>query len=236
MIIVPPEVFDKWKHIILDDESQSDLDKQMKSIILNKTLNNIDKWHHYREVLLKYSFMNKTRLKDKIVKASKPLQYSTETQTRFISTNEIGKPDTDSQSESSEENEIQRTFLAPINDDDIFESDDANQVYESADDTLNNKESYETLEGFKKKEIRKEPSASKGKSMQYVLSNGRIVTRSEKKRAKKKSEISKTPSPRRLRSHAHPYQETMSEKQNVKDVNIKNKILPTAMFKWTTYK
>lgn len=63
MIIIPPDVFDKWKHIITEDQKLSQLDKSMKSIINNKNMNEIDKWHQYRENLLKFSFAKKNDVK-----------------------------------------------------------------------------------------------------------------------------------------------------------------------------
>lgn len=63
MIVIPPEVFDKWKHIITEDTKLSDLDKRMKTILFDKNINDINKWHQYRENLLKYSFIQKGSLK-----------------------------------------------------------------------------------------------------------------------------------------------------------------------------
>lgn len=63
MIIIPPEVFEKWKHIITEDSQLSKLDKKLKNIIYNKQMNDIDKWHHYRENLMKYTFTNHGRKK-----------------------------------------------------------------------------------------------------------------------------------------------------------------------------
>lgn len=61
MIVIPPEVFEKWKHIITEDQNLSTLDKHMKNILYNKNLNNVNKWHQYREKLLKYSFAKPER-------------------------------------------------------------------------------------------------------------------------------------------------------------------------------
>lgn len=56
MIIVHPDVFEKYSHIFQEDSFLSELDKRMRKILLNKHLNQIDKWHQYRENLLKFSF------------------------------------------------------------------------------------------------------------------------------------------------------------------------------------
>lgn len=81
MIIVPPEVFDKWKHIIVEDEHLSELDKSMKSIINKRNMNDIDKWHHYRENLLKFSF-NKGFNKNKNLTSSIPSTMTTTSSTK----------------------------------------------------------------------------------------------------------------------------------------------------------
>lgn len=61
MIVIPPEIFDKWKHIIVEDKKLTELDKNMKNILYNKSLNDINKWHRYNENLLKYSFAKKDK-------------------------------------------------------------------------------------------------------------------------------------------------------------------------------
>ena len=55
MIVIPPEIFEKFKHLVLGDEQLTDLDKMMKSILYNKKLNDLNKWHLYRQNLIKYS-------------------------------------------------------------------------------------------------------------------------------------------------------------------------------------
>lgn len=60
MIVLPPETFEKWKHIITDDTQLSALDKEMKKILYNKKLNALNKWHYYRENLMSYMKTKKT--------------------------------------------------------------------------------------------------------------------------------------------------------------------------------
>jgi len=55
MIVIPPEIFEKFKHIVLEDAQLSSLDKNMKSILRNKKLSDLSKWHLYRQNLLNYS-------------------------------------------------------------------------------------------------------------------------------------------------------------------------------------
>lgn len=62
MIVIHPELFKKFKHIITEDQNLTDLDKKMKTILHNKNLNDINKWYQYRESLLKFSFLKKNKL------------------------------------------------------------------------------------------------------------------------------------------------------------------------------
>lgn len=55
MIVIPPAIFEKFKHIVLEDDQLSSLDKNMKSILHNKKLSDLNKWHLYRQHLLNYS-------------------------------------------------------------------------------------------------------------------------------------------------------------------------------------
>lgn len=59
MIVLPPETFEKWKHMIVEDSKLSLLDKEMKKILYDKNLNVLDKWHRYRQNLLHYIKKNK---------------------------------------------------------------------------------------------------------------------------------------------------------------------------------
>lgn len=54
MVVVPPELFDKWKDVFLEDQKLSFLDKEMKNVLNNSKLDDINKWYLYREKLLKY--------------------------------------------------------------------------------------------------------------------------------------------------------------------------------------
>lgn len=61
MIVIPPEIFEKFKHIVTEDQKLTELDKKMKTILYDKNLNDINKWHQYRENLMKYSFAKKDK-------------------------------------------------------------------------------------------------------------------------------------------------------------------------------
>lgn len=54
MIVIPPDTFERWKNIVVEDKKLSDLDQEMKKILYNNKLNDIDKWHFYRQNLLRY--------------------------------------------------------------------------------------------------------------------------------------------------------------------------------------
>lgn len=55
MIVVPPNLFENWKKVILEDDKLSSLDKEMKSILYDKKINNIDKWNMYKHSLMSYA-------------------------------------------------------------------------------------------------------------------------------------------------------------------------------------
>lgn len=59
MIVIPSEIFEKIKHFVLDDSKLSELDKNMKSILRNNKLTDLNKWHLYRQNLLNYSAMKR---------------------------------------------------------------------------------------------------------------------------------------------------------------------------------
>lgn len=54
MFIIPPEIFEKWKHMTMMDKRLSDLDRQMKSVLYNNKLPDMEKWHLYRQNLQKH--------------------------------------------------------------------------------------------------------------------------------------------------------------------------------------
>lgn len=66
MIVIHPELFKKFKHIITEDQNLTELDKKMKSILHNKNLNDINKWYQYRESLFKFSFLKNNKLTKKM--------------------------------------------------------------------------------------------------------------------------------------------------------------------------
>lgn len=55
MIVISPEIFEKFKDIVLEDSNLSHLDKNMRSILHNKKLSDLNKWHLYRQNLIKYA-------------------------------------------------------------------------------------------------------------------------------------------------------------------------------------
>lgn len=205
MIVIPPDVFDKWKHIITEDEKLTQLDKKMKNIIYNKNLNDIDKWHQYRENLLKYSFAKK---------GNEVLNHTMKkiTSEKSMQTNRIPKlnkkQQTDQQFQisvpiqsdqaSQTDNEVQNFE----NDEEVFEtqdhsfSDDATEL-----DTDDNTRKL-ALKGFPENiRITKERRSTDPSSYKsFELSNGdvvsvptKITTRSMKKSAESKIKRQKSP-------------------------------------------
>lgn len=59
MIVIQPEIFEKIKKILIEDSKLSELDKNMKSILRNNKLTDLNKWHLYRQNLLTYSSMKR---------------------------------------------------------------------------------------------------------------------------------------------------------------------------------
>lgn len=54
MVVMPPDTFDRWKKIVLEDTKLSCLDKELKNILYNTKLNDISKWQLYRQNLFRY--------------------------------------------------------------------------------------------------------------------------------------------------------------------------------------
>lgn len=54
MIVIPGDTFERWKKIVTEDKKLSNLDREMKKILFNNKLNDVSKWHFYRQNLLKY--------------------------------------------------------------------------------------------------------------------------------------------------------------------------------------
>lgn len=61
MIVVPPTVFEKWKKIFVADKQLSDLDLEMKRVLYSKNMNNTDKWHLYRQNLMRYLMVSRKK-------------------------------------------------------------------------------------------------------------------------------------------------------------------------------
>ena len=127
MIIIPPEIFDKWKHIITEDQNLSELDKKMKAILYDKNLNNINKWHQYRENLLKYSFSKKNNPKLDI--SLKPI-----TSEKSMQTNRVLKMNKKNQTKDELQNRnlhLTNQWVQTENDNDrnVFESDKNDEVF-----------------------------------------------------------------------------------------------------------
>lgn len=52
IILISPELLNKWKQMLIDDEQLTETDRKLRNIILNKTMNETDKWYNYHQVLL----------------------------------------------------------------------------------------------------------------------------------------------------------------------------------------
>lgn len=72
MIVIPGHTFEKWKNIIIQDDKMSELDKNMKVILHNSKLDDMSKWHLYRQNLIHFS--NSKRSFDKNVSKRLPIR------------------------------------------------------------------------------------------------------------------------------------------------------------------
>ncbi len=198
MIVLPPETFEKWKKLILEDSKLSSLDKEMKKILYNKNLNGLDKWHHYRQNLMQYVKKNKptynlhnisTQTVKENVSSKVPftrntgaqtytdyLTMGTQTEDNFISPK---KKDTFKRSKISK-----KDSLDDFNDPSIFSSlgdinlskdySEPSDVEIDQDDSLRRK----ALEDQPKdvKIVRERMSTNPNEYRSYDLSNGEIIT------------------------------------------------------------
>lgn len=85
MIVLHPEQYNKLKDNLLDDNELSQIDKAMKTILLNKNLNDIQKWHLYRNQLVKLGDKRRKQLlrsPAKPLMANKNLEIEEETPSR----------------------------------------------------------------------------------------------------------------------------------------------------------
>ncbi len=184
MIIIPPEVFDKWKNIITEDQQLSQLDKSMRNIIYNKNLNEIDKWHHYRENLLKFSFANKGKGDMKLSRYVKPI-----TSEKTLQTNRVPKWNFSQQTSQAMENQYAQTIpdydyvlhngdyidkqtLYGANNDEVFEHDGLN----SKNDINNDDTSDDGNNEFIMSNIPKDATLLKVRRHTREYSNGDVVT------------------------------------------------------------
>lgn len=195
MIMIPPEVFDKWKHIITEDQNLNDLDRNMKKILYDKKINNINKWHQYQQILLKYSFAKKGKTDfNQIVK---PI-----TSEKTIQTNRIPKSQKYQQTDEDFEiiknnlmNRESQTDQIFDRSDEVFESqnysDGENENDIDMDDDLRKLALHGVSKDVRITKERRSTDPSEYKS--YELSNGEVVsvpnvrTRSMRKLEDKKS-------------------------------------------------
>ena len=189
MIIIPPEIFDKWKHIITEDQNLSELDRKMKTILYDKNLNNINKWHQYRENLLKYSFSKKNNPKFDI--SLKPITSEKSMQTnRVVKTNQINqtkdilqnqKPHLTNQwvqTENDYEKNVREILECDKNDDEVFGTHLNSESDESDEIDLDDGSRALALQGMPKnvKITRERLSTDPAFYKAYELSNGDVVT------------------------------------------------------------
>ena len=185
MIIIPPEIFDKWKHIITEDQNLSELDRKMKTILYDKNLNNINKWYQYRENLLKYSFSKKSNPKFDL--SLKPITSEKSMQTnRVVKLNQMIQTEDELQYQNPHlinqavqtENDYNKNVFESNKNDEVFGTHLYSESDESDEIDLDDKTRALALQGVPKnvKITRERLSIDPSSYKAYELSNGEVVT------------------------------------------------------------
>lgn len=186
MIVIHPELFKKFKHIITEDQNLTELDKKMKAILHNKNLNDINKWYHYRESLLKFSFLKKNKIK--LLSPSKLSTMENSTQTNnLVNRHKEIQATHSSQEMSTQTNHISNTkTYSPKSDDkmEIFSNvnDNIDVNEELSNDDFDDDDEIRKLAlenqpiGVKILKERKTTKAAANKYRIFELSNGEDVT------------------------------------------------------------
>lgn len=244
MIIIPPEVFNKWKHIITEDQKLTDLDKKMKNIIYNNNLNDIDKWYQYRENLLKYSFAKKGNA---ILKHSlKPITSEKSMQTNRIpkfdklqqTNDQINTIESKIQNQSTQTDNMNQQFIDDKASTEVFETQNDENIgdYNNDDDNEDDDDDVMreiALEGHPPDvSIIKERNSIDPSYKSFELSNGEVVSIPTRvtTRSMKKSNEYMTDSPKKLTSLKQtplPFKKVKKSSSTRPRVNSKGKITPS---------
>lgn len=189
MIVIPPDTFERWKNIMVQDKNLSDLDQKMKKILYNNKLNDVDKWHLYRQNLLKYlnakqeQRQNISNLTKSPVITEAQKKYLSDMNTQTESVNKKHKNvqtlPTDQKSISSQTPTIDEVFETS----DVFsnsnnEADNPNDEDEMIELDVSDIVREKALEGFPPsvKISRERKSFDRGDYRSYDLTNDIIAT------------------------------------------------------------
>lgn len=191
MIVISPEIFDKWKKIITEDQILSELDKSMRNILFNNKLDDIKKWHHYHENLLKYSFAKKGKNNHQS-KHSKFMKSDHETQTHLIpkfnkftqtlATDENFEIDKSKKNIKNNNNEvlIQSHHSESEDNDIVYDNDEDEDNIEEDDMEIDMDDEYraQALEGTNKdvRIVRERKSTDPLHYKSFELSDGQVVS------------------------------------------------------------
>lgn len=209
MIVIHPELFNKFKHIITEDQNLTQLDKKMKLILHNKNLNDINKWYQYRECLFKFSFLKNNKFTKKMY-----------TQDNSTQTNRL----------------IDKNTNSPIFNDKMEVLSDTNDSHASEDDDVNLAHNYEYDDDddkIKQLTLKDQPFSAQ------ILNNineGNVknirVTRARAAAAKTLSK-----SPKKLVQSSSPSKIVKKPKENRKNTSKSSSPAAdeTSDFSWTPY-
>jgi len=117
MIVMPPEIFNKFKDLIENDKNLNILDQKMKNVLYNKKLKPLQKWHLYRQNLIKYGINRRSAKKLPEKSPSFGKSFDATTQTKFVSKRNAH---TETISPKYQTANTQTNFI-PFVEDDVFE-------------------------------------------------------------------------------------------------------------------
>lgn len=183
MIIIPPEIFEKIKKIVLDDSKLSELDKNMKSILRNNKLTDLNKWHLYRQNLLAYSSMKrKNAHKNKFNWYQPPIRHvqGVEVQTKRIFTKD---KETNTDSSPQVFDKYTQADIPKVQEEYIHTDEQANQAFPAEeilgdnDDVFDDDDSIVTDDVINPNEILRERASSDPNSYRsFEMKDGATIS------------------------------------------------------------
>lgn len=209
VIVMPIDVYNKMKTLILKDDEMTNFDKDIKIILHDKKLNDIEKWELYREKLIHHgnSFRKSDYQTNKKIDVIKHVE-STPTQTKMLFKKDKNFNTETTNSTACTQTELQSNqIIKPLssvfktnNTYDSLEIDDEDVSYDDNDDDLsflsNSKHSESNLHKLSPSKIIKRKMKSNDVNIKlYEMENGDIVTvaKGDSKTSKKAKQPASNP-------------------------------------------